>query len=53
MKIPKKVKILFKEYKVEVLDDLHSDDSDLDLYGRILYLSEVIRDNPQMFEVEG
>lgn len=40
MKIPGKIKVLYKEYTVEETTDLH--DEAEDLYGQIHYLSEKI-----------
>ena len=40
MKIPEKIKVLYKEYTVEEVVNLH--DKAGDLYGQINYLSEKI-----------
>lgn len=40
MQIPEKVKILYKEYTVEEIENLH--DGGVDLYGQIHYLTEKI-----------
>ena len=40
MKIPKNVKILYKEYNVEFEPNLHDENGDL--YGQILYMPERI-----------
>lgn len=40
MKIPEKVKILYKEYSVSEIDNLHNEYGDL--YGEIRYLPEKI-----------
>lgn len=40
MKIPKRIKILYKNYTIEYADNLHDDGEDL--YGQIQYLPERI-----------
>ena len=40
MIIPNKIKVLYKNYKIRQVENLHSDDGEL--YGQVRYLDEVI-----------
>lgn len=48
MVVPKKVKILYKEYTVESVNNLHNESADL--YGQIHYLPEKIYLNSESLE---
>lgn len=43
MNIPESVKILYKKYNIEIVDNLHDESNDL--YGQIEYIQQEIRLN--------